>query len=94
LPEWTFHLPAGGVFLWVKLPAGDARELAQAALRRGVVIVPGPIMSAAEQHARFVRLPFLSEEATLRTGVRRLAAAWREYQSGAQGERRQSVGMV
>jgi DNA-binding transcriptional MocR family regulator len=94
LPEWTFHLPAGGVFLWVKLPAGDAREFAQAALRRGVVIVPGPIMSAAEQHARFVRLPFLSEEATLRTGVRRLAAAWREYQSGAQGERRQSVGMV
>jgi len=94
LPEWSFRVPPGGVFLWVKLSAGDAREFAQAALRRGVVIVPGPIMSAAEQHTRFIRLPFLADEATLRTGVRRLVAAWRDYQSGAQVERRQSVGMV
>jgi DNA-binding transcriptional MocR family regulator len=94
LPEWSFQIPAGGVFLWVKLPAGDAREYAQTALRHGVVIVPGPIMSAMEQHARFIRLPCLFEEDTLRTGVRRLASAWREYHSGAPGERRHTVGMV
>ena len=93
LPEWKFRAPTGGVFLWVELPAGDAREFAQTALRRGVVIVPGPIMSASEQHARFIRLPFLAEEPAMRTGVRRLAGAWREYRSGAQG-RPQSLGMV
>lgn len=88
LPEWKFRLPAGGLFLWVKLPGGDSREFAQVALRHGVLILPGTAMSAAEQHAAFIRLPFLAENETLQTGVRRLAAAWRDYQSaGARGQR-------
>ena len=93
LPRWTFRVPQGGVFLWVKLPAGDAREFAQVALRHGVVILPGPTMSIAEQHAQRVRLPFLAEPDTLRTGIHRLAAAWKEYQAT---DRRgpQRVGMV
>ena len=94
LPEWRFRTPSGGVFLWVKLPGGDAREFAQAALRRGVAIVPGPVMSASEQHTSFIRLPFLAEEATLRAGVRRLAAAWREYRPAANTVRAHTVGMV
>ena len=81
LPDWKFRLPAGGLFLWVKLPAGDSREFAQVALRHGVLILPGPAMSAAEQHAAFIRLPFLAEEETLRAGILRLSAAWRDYQS-------------
>src|SRR5205823_6459070 len=81
LPDWKFRVPAGGLFLWVKLPAGDSREFAQMALRHGVLILPGTAMSAAEQHARFIRLPFLAESETLRTGLRRLAAAWRDYKS-------------
>lgn len=92
LPDWKFRLPAGGLFLWVKLPAGDSREFAQVALRHGALIVPGPVMSAAEQHARFIRLPFLAGDETLRTGVHRLAAAWREYHPA--GSRRPSVAMV
>jgi len=78
---------AGGLFLWVKLPSGDSREFAQVALRHGVLILPGPTMSAAGQHAPFIRVPFLAEPKSLRAGVRRLSAAWREYQSGERRER-------
>jgi DNA-binding transcriptional MocR family regulator len=94
LPEWTFRVPEGGLFLWVKLPSGDARELAQVSLRRGLVILPGPSMSAAEKHSRFLRLPFLAEPETLRTAVDRLSAAWRDYQRTDRPERRQNVAMV
>src|SRR6185295_2548454 len=81
LPEWRFARPAGGLFLWVSLPDGDAREFAQVALRHGVVIVPGPNMSPDEQHTRSVRLTFLSEPETLTAGALRLSAAWRYYRS-------------
>lgn len=91
LPEWRFARPAGGLFLWVRLPSGDAREFAQVALRHGVVIVPGPSMSADEHHARFVRLTFLWDPATLTSGVDRLANAWRYYRSIAQRSREQTV---
>ena len=57
----------------MKLPAGDSREFAQVALRHGILIMPGPTMSSAEQHAPYIRLPFLAEEETLRAGVRRLS---------------------
>ncbi len=94
LPDWKFRLPSGGLFLWVKLPAGDSREFAQVALRHGVLLLPGPAMSDAEQHASFIRLPFLAENETLRMGVRRLAAAWREYQSAGTRGRRTNVALV
>jgi DNA-binding transcriptional MocR family regulator len=82
LPGWKFRLSSGGLFLWVKLPGGDARELAQTALRNGVLILPGPLMSATERYAGFIRIPFIAEPESMRTGIRRLAAAWRDYQSG------------
>ena len=81
LPEWSFRAPAGGLFLWVKLPAGDAREYAQTALRHGVVVLPGPVMSASDCCTTHLRIPFLAEPETLRLGVRRLAAAWRDHRS-------------
>ena len=81
LPEWTFSTPAAGLFLWVTLPGGDAREFAQVALRHGVVIVPGPHMSADEHHARCIRITFLWDAETLTAGVARLCAAWQHYQS-------------
>jgi DNA-binding transcriptional MocR family regulator len=85
LPDWEFRLPTGGLFLWARLPRGDARELAQLALRHGVLILPGNMMSASGMQSRYVRLPFLAEPATLRLGIDRLAAAWREYQSSTRG---------
>jgi DNA-binding transcriptional MocR family regulator len=94
LPDWKFRVPPGSLFLWVKLPAGDSREFAQVALRHGALILPGPAMSTVGQHASFIRLPFLAEDEILRAGVRRLSAAWREYQRAGQGNRRPSVAMV
>jgi DNA-binding transcriptional MocR family regulator len=87
LPEWKFRVPSGGVFLWVKLPGGCAREFAQVALRHGVAVLPGPIMSATEIHARFLRIPFLATPAILKCGVARLVTAWRDYESTDHRER-------
>jgi len=81
LPEWEFRVPSGGLFLWLKLPCGDSRELAQVALRHGVIILPGPHASAIGKYERFIRIPFLAEPEILRTGVKRLSAAWNDYQS-------------
>lgn len=81
LPQWQFCIPEGGFFLWARLPAGDARELAQVALRHGVLILPGSTMSAAGLYTRFVRVPFLADPEVLREGIARLAAAWRDYQA-------------
>ena len=91
LPEWTFRVPTGGLFLWVQLPDGDTREFAQVALRHGVLILAGPTMSAQEQYARFLRLPFLAPADTLQQGITRLAAAWRQYQAGDRPRRRHVV---
>ena len=51
-------------------------------------------MSAAEQHASFIRLPFLAEDKVLRAGVRRLSAGWLEYQSSGRRDRRPNVAML
>lgn len=79
LPDWRFSKPAGGLFLWVQLPGGEARAFTQVALRHGVVVIPGPTLSADEQHTQCIRLTFLSDPATLTAGVARLSAAWRYY---------------
>lgn len=92
LPGWTFTVPAGGLFLWVELPAGDAQEFAQVALRRGVVIVPGTVLSHERRYERFMRLPFLAEPAVLAAGVERLRAAWTDY--SAAGARRTAPAAV
>jgi DNA-binding transcriptional MocR family regulator len=94
LPGWTFQIPTGGLFLWVKLPAGDAREFAQIALRYGVIVLPGPTMSPSGEQASFLRLPFLAEPETLRSGVSRLAAAWKNYTSGAREKQAQQLAIV
>jgi DNA-binding transcriptional MocR family regulator len=92
LPEWKFRVPSGGLFFWVKLPHGDSRELAQVALRHGVVMLPGPAMSVTEEHALYFRLPFLAEAAALGNALNRLASAWKEY--AASGSRAHSDGVV
>jgi len=94
LPDWKFRVPSGGIFLWVKLPSGCAREFAQVALRHGVAVLPGPVMSATEIHARFLRLPFLGTPAILKSGVARLVTAWRDYESSGRRERPSELTLV
>lgn len=79
LPAWTWITPAGGFFLWVRLPFGDASEFAQLALRVAVVVTPGAVMSVDESHQQYLRLPFLLAPDVLEKGIQRLAQAWNMY---------------
>lgn len=79
LPEWQWTPPRGGPSLWVRLPAGSAAAFAQVALRHGVEVIPGEVMSPDSDHRDYMRLPFTGEPAVLEETVRRLTAAWRAY---------------
>jgi DNA-binding transcriptional MocR family regulator len=79
LPSWKWTPPAGGLSLWVRLPHGDATGFAQAALRHGVAIVPGPLASPDSGGVDRIRLPFVHDRDTMTEGVKRLAHAWRAY---------------
>ncbi len=74
--EAEFEDPAGGIFLWVKLPGGvDTTRLAQVALDSGVAINPGAewMTDAAAGRTR-LRLCFAHPpEQVIRDGVARLA---------------------
>jgi DNA-binding transcriptional MocR family regulator len=49
--------PRGGFVLWVELPPGvDALDIHRQALRRGIVIAPGPLFSARQRFANFIRI--------------------------------------
>ncbi len=49
--------PRGGFVLWVELPPGvDALVLYEQALRRRIVIAPGPLFSARQRFSNFIRI--------------------------------------
>jgi len=79
LPSWELWPPSGGPFAWAKLPEGDANRLAQIANRHGVRIMPGSVLSVDGSHADHVRLSLTPDVETLAVGVRRLAEAWKVY---------------
>jgi len=79
LPDWRWRRPRGGPSLWVRLPSGTATAYAQVALRYGVEVIPGDVMSPTSDHGDHLRLPFTLEPPVLEETVRRLAAAWRAY---------------
>jgi DNA-binding transcriptional MocR family regulator len=57
-PEGTrVSSPRGGFVLWVELPQGvDALALHEAALRRGIVVAPGPLFSARQRFGSYIRI--------------------------------------
>jgi DNA-binding transcriptional MocR family regulator len=57
-PEGTrVSVPRGGFVLWVELPPGvDALQLHDQALRRRIVVAPGPLFSARQRFANFIRI--------------------------------------
>jgi DNA-binding transcriptional MocR family regulator len=75
LPDAEFAKPAGGYFLWLKLPYGlDGREVAAAGTNLGVSLVPGASFGA--NCDPYVRIAFsFAPVAHLDLGVRRLAGA-------------------
>jgi len=57
-PEGTrVSSPRGGFVLWVELPPGiDALALYEQALRRRIVVAPGPLFSARQRFSNFIRI--------------------------------------
>ena len=81
LPEWRWRRPKGGLYLWVQLPHGDTRTLAQRAMHHGVRIIPGSIMAVDDSQSQCFRLPFVEEPRVLVDAIRRLKQAWLEMES-------------
>ena len=80
----TWNKPAGGMFLWATLPGYDTDELFEVAARDNVVFVPGRTFFAHRDRSDGMRLNFSAmPEATIREGIRRLAAAAREFEGAA-----------
>jgi 2-aminoadipate transaminase len=79
-PEVVALRPAGGFFVWCKLPPGmSARALLARAEARGAVFLPGTRCFADGQGDDAIRLAFsfLSAE-RIEEGIRRIGAAMRE----------------
>jgi DNA-binding transcriptional MocR family regulator len=101
LPDWTWPEPDGGLTLWVRLPGpedpkepedpagpdqADSGAFAQAALRHGVAVVPGRLLSASAGGAsgsgggigrasEYLRLAFTQAPDVLTSSAVALAAA-------------------
>ena len=83
LPDWRFLVPAGGLCLWVELPAPFATLLAAEAELRGASIAPGPVFAVEGGLDRFVRLPWTRPAEELRDAVAILAESWVAVVGGA-----------
>ncbi|SCK61039.1 2-aminoadipate transaminase [Variovorax sp. HW608] len=75
-----FNKPNGGMFLWLRLPAGvDAVALLPKAVERGVAFVPGLPFYAGEGDPRTLRLSFVTASGEeIDTAIAALADAIRE----------------
>jgi len=90
IPDWRWRRPAGGLSLWVRIPAGDAHAFAEQSLRHGVAITPGASLAPDDAHHDHIRLNYVVPEEVLSTAVDRLAAAWRAHRA-AGGPQREAV---
>ena len=72
--------------LWLRLPHGDSREFTRYALREGVAVLPGTIMSAAGDGSDHIRLALTHDDATTIEAFARLGRAWRTYSPLAVGD--------
>ena len=81
--EW--NTPAGGMFLWARLPEGmNAIELLPKAVERNVAFVPGRAFYADKADPRTLRLSFVTcSVAQIDIGIAALAEAIRALQAAA-----------
>ncbi len=87
LPDWSWEPPEGGAALWIRLPAGTATGFAQVALRFGVEVIPGDVMSPSGEHPQHFRLPFTVHGDLFDVVMRRLADAWDAYTTAPEASR-------
>jgi DNA-binding transcriptional MocR family regulator len=86
LPDGSrFNHPAGGMFVWARLPEGwDAGALLTSALRHDVAFVPGAPFYASDPDPRTLRLSFTTHPPVeIVAGLQRLRAAARAQERGA-----------
>ncbi|MBF6329075.1 PLP-dependent aminotransferase family protein [Nocardia transvalensis] len=76
LPDWRAVPGAGGMSLWVQLPAPVSSALAATAPNHGVLLAAGPRFGVQGAFERFLRLPYTVEEPDLRLAVKSIAAAY------------------
>ena len=76
----TWNTPAGGMFLWARLPVGmNAVDLLPHAVDKGVAFVPGAPFYADHADTRSMRLSFVTPSVEeIQRGVAALAEAIRE----------------
>jgi 2-aminoadipate transaminase len=77
----TWNTPAGGMFLWARLPKGmSAVDLLPFAVEQGVAFVPGAPFYADHGDPRTLRLSFVTPSVEeIHRGVAALAAAIKTY---------------
>ena len=77
----TWNAPAGGMFLWARLPEGmNAVDLLPFAVEQGVAFVPGAPFYASHSDPRTLRLSFVTASVDqINTGIAALGAAIREF---------------
>ncbi|MGD0559740.1 MAG: PLP-dependent aminotransferase family protein, partial [Streptosporangiaceae bacterium] len=72
LPSWRWPRPEGGSAIWVRIPSGvDA--FTQAALRAGVAVLPGRLLTVGSKPSDHLRLAFTADPAVLIDAVATLA---------------------
>ena len=79
----TWNTPAGGMFLWLRLPAGmDATALLPAAVACGVAYVPGAAFYSGLAERNTLRLSFVTaSRAQIETGIAALAEVIKKAQA-------------
>ena len=80
----TWNTPAGGMFLWARLPEGmNAADLLPFAVEQGVAFVPGAPFYADHADPRTLRLSFVTPSVEdIHRGVAALATAIQVYAAG------------
>lgn len=83
LGDWCWTPPVGGPYAWFELPTTDARAFAQVALRRGVALIPGSLVSARSGTGEnCVRLPLYPSPEELAAGLAKLGGIWHDFREG------------
>lgn len=73
LPSWRWQRPAGGLTIWADVPA-DESAFTQAALRRGIAVLPGRLLTAGGKPTSHLRLTFTLPPEEITAAVRTLAS--------------------
>ncbi|GAA2445167.1 PLP-dependent aminotransferase family protein [Streptomyces mauvecolor] len=82
LPDWEFHVPRGGLTLWVRTGGLSGSRLAEVGERVGVRVPSGPRFGVDGAFEGYVRLPFTVGGPVAEEAAVRLAAAARLVETG------------